>query len=327
MCPDNMTISPRGRLVGQPPANAGTLVFLGVSTSGSSIMNLFPRWAAILGLRAEIEGHDLPLAAEPAAYREAVRWIAEDNQVAGALVTSHKIDVYRHAGSLCDQVDWYARLCREISCISKRGGRLLGHAKDPITAGRAMDDLLGPDHWRDRQAQVLCLGAGGAGTAITVRLLTVEPAPERIIVADRDPTRLATLQTICEELGSGVRLIRVQSAEDADALLAGLPPRSLVVNATGMGKDVPGSPLSDRGAFPPGSVVWDLNYRGDLRFLRQALAQAERRDLELHDGWGYFLHGWSEVVAEVYGLDLTSELFTRLARAAQPLRPATPARR
>jgi shikimate dehydrogenase len=327
MCPDNMTTYRSHRSPEQPPTNAGTLVFLGVSTSGSSIMDLFPRWAAILGLRGEIQGRDLPLAAEPAAYREAVRWIAEDDRVAGALVTSHKVDVYRHAGSLLSEIDRYARLCREISCISKRGGRLLGHAKDPITAGRALAALLGPDHWQDRQAQVLCLGAGGAGTAITVRLLTVEPAPARIIVADRDPTRLATLQIICEELGSGrVRLARVGSAEDADALLAGLAPRSLVVNATGMGKDVPGSPLSDRVAFPPGSVVWDLNYRGDLRFLRQALAQAERRGLELHDGWGYFLHGWSEVVAEVYGLDLTPELFTRLAGAAEPLRPSTPAR-
>lgn len=322
-----MTGSPPHPGSGQAPADGGKLLFLGVSTHGSSIMDLFPRWAAILGLRAGIEGRDLPLGAEPAAYRKAVRQIAEDGGVAGALVTSHKVDVYRHAGSLFDELDQYARLCREVSCISKRGTRLLGHAKDPITAGRAMDDLLGPDHWRDREGHVLCLGAGGAGTAITVRLLTAEPASTRIVVADRDPSRLSTLRAVCDELGGdGVRLALVRSAEDADALLTGLPPRSLVVNATGMGKDVPGSPLSDQAVFPPRSVVWDLNYRGELRFLRQALDQADRRDLELHDGWGYFLHGWSEHVAEVYGLDLTPELFARLGQAAEPLRPPTPAR-
>jgi shikimate dehydrogenase len=314
---------PRGR---GAAAGRGTLLFIGVDTGGSSIMKLFPRWAELLRLDAGIEGRDIPLGGEPAAYREAVRLAADDPRIAGALVTSHKVGVYRHAGALFDELDRYARLCREVSCISRRGTRLRGHAKDPITAGLTMDEFLRPDHWQDRDAQVLCLGAGGAGTAITVRLLTTTPLPARIVVADKDPARLATLAAICEELGAaGVELTRVAGAEDADALLAGLPAGSLVVNATGMGKDVPGSPLSDRARFPAGALVWDLNYRGDLHFLRQARHQADERGLTLHDGWRYFLHGWSEHIAEVYDLDLTPALFTRLADAAEPLRQPTPA--
>jgi shikimate dehydrogenase len=307
-------------------AGRGTLLFIGVDTQGSSIMKLFPRWAEILRLDAGIEGWDIPLGAEPAVYRKAVRLLADDLRFAGALVTSHKVDVYRHAGAMFDDLDRYARLCREVSCISRRGTRLRGHAKDPITAGLAMDDFLRPDHWLDREAQVLCLGAGGAGTAIAVRLLTTTPVPARIVVADKDSTRLATLGAICEELGAtAVELTRVVDAEDADALVAELPRGSLVVNATGMGKDVPGSPLSDRARFPVGALVWDLNYRGDLRFLRQARRQAGERGLTLHDGWRYFLYGWSEVVAEVYGLDLTLRLFARFAEVAEPLRQPTPA--
>jgi len=142
-------------------AGRGTLLFIGVATQGSSIMKLFPRWAEMLRLDAGIEGWDIPLGAEPAVYRKAVRLLADDLRIAGALVTSHKVDVYRHAGALFDELDRYARLCREVSCISRRGARLRGHAKDPITAGRAMDDFLRPDHWLNREAQVLCLGAGG----------------------------------------------------------------------------------------------------------------------------------------------------------------------
>jgi hypothetical protein len=165
-----------------------------------------------------------------------------------------------------------------------------------------------------------------AGTAITVQLLTTTPVPARIVVADKDPTRLATLGAICGELGAAaVELTRVAGAEDADALLAELPGGSLVVNATGMGKDVPGSPLSDQARFPVGTLVWDLNYRGDLQFLRQARRQAGERGLTLHDGWRYFLHGWSEHVAEVYDLDLPRQVFTRLAEAAEPFRQPTPA--
>jgi shikimate 5-dehydrogenase len=302
------------------------LAFVGVDTRGSSIMQLFPRWAEILDLDARIEGWDIRLGAEAATYRDTVRRLAGDLGIAGALITSHKLNVYRHAGSLFDELDRYARLCQEVSCISRRGGRLLGHAKDPITAGLAMEDLLGPGRRLDAAAQVLCLGAGGAGTAITVRLLTAEPAPARIVVADKDPRRLAALRDICAGLEArDVELARVAGAEDADALLAAAPETSLIVNATGMGKDVPGSPLSDRARFPVGALVWDLNYRGDLGFLRQAREQAGARDLELHDGWRYFLHGWSQHIAQVYDLELTPPLFERLAEAAEPLRQPTPA--
>ena len=309
-----------------PQARRGTLVFIGVDTRGSSIMRLFPRWVEILDLDARIEGWDIRLGAEAAAYRDTVRRLADDPGVAGALVTSHKLDVFRHAGSLFDELDRYAVLCREVSCISRRDGRLLGHAKDPITAGLAMEDPLGPGRRLDGTAQVLCLGAGGAGTAITVRLLEAEPAPGRIVVADKDPGRLATLREICDGLGAGtVELARVRGAEDADALLEALPEGSLVINATGMGKDVPGSPLSGRARFPAGALVWELNYRGDLGFLRQAREQAGARGLELHDGWRYFLHGWSQHIAQVYGLELSPAAFERLAVAAEPLRQPTPA--
>ncbi|HZA84825.1 MAG TPA: shikimate dehydrogenase [Actinomycetes bacterium] len=308
-----------------PETARGTLVFIGVDTRGSSIMRLFPRWAALLGLDARIEGWDLRLGADAATYRDTVGRLAADPGIAGALVTSHKLGVYRHAGELFDELDRYARLCREVSCISRRDGRLHGQAKDPITAGMAIGDLLGPGRRLEEVPAVLCLGAGGAGTALAVRLRSTEPAPARVIVADKDPGRLATLGDIGAELAGEVELAEVGGAADADALLAAQPEGSLVVNATGMGKDVPGSPLSDRARFPRGALVWDLNYRGDLGFLRQARGQAAARGLELHDGWRYFLHGWSQHIAQVYGLELAPGGFERLAEAAEPLRQPTPA--
>jgi shikimate dehydrogenase len=306
-------------------AGRGTLVFIGVDTGGSSIMGLFPRWAELLGLDARIEGWDLRLGADAATYRDTVARLAADPGIAGALVTSHKLGVYRHAGSLFDELDRYARLCREVSCISRRDGRLHGQAKDPITAGMAIDDLLGPGRRLDELPAVLCLGAGGAGTALAVRLLGAGPVPTRLVVADKDPGRLATLGDICAELAGEAELVAVGGAAAADALLAAQPEGSLVVNATGMGKDVPGSPLSERARFPRRALVWDLNYRGDLELLRQARAQAGARGLELHDGWRYFLHGWSQHIAQVYDLELAPGRFERLAEAAEPLRQPTPA--
>lgn len=51
--------------------------------------------------------------------------------------------------------------------------------------------------------------------------------------------------------------------------LANMPPHSLVINATGLGKDAPGSPISNDARFPEHAIVWELNYRGELDFLHQ----------------------------------------------------------
>lgn len=298
------------------------MLFIGVSTSGSSIFELFPRWAEILGIDASIEGYDVQLGAPPDAFRAAVEHIAGDPSAPGALVTTHKIDVYRHAGEVFDELDANARLCREISCISKRDGALVGHAKDPITAGRTLTEFLPRDHWAGG-GHVLCFGAGGAGTAIAVHLAGGEPAPKELVVTDTDAGRLETLRAALVELDarSQVRLEHVSSVEESDSLLEALPPGSLVVNATGLGKDAPGSPISDGTVFPERGLVWELNYRGDLRFCEQARRQQDERRLEIHDGWRYFLHGWSEVIAEVFHLELTRERFDRLAEAAESQRP------
>jgi shikimate 5-dehydrogenase len=300
---------------------SGRMLFIGVSTAGSSIFDLFPRWAGILGIESTIEGYDIPLGAPPDAFRAAVEHVARDSTALGALVTTHKVDVYRHAGDLFDVLDTNARLCREVSCISKRSGALVGHAKDPITAGRSLGEFLPPNHWAGG-ASSLCLGAGGAGTAIAVHLARGEWAPE-LVVTDTDRRRLETLRTALVELDapSQVRLEQVGSVQESDALLQRLPRGSLVVNATGLGKDAPGSPISDHAVFPERAVVWELNYRGDLHFLEQARRQQDARRLEIHDGWRYFLHGWSEVIAEVFHLELTPERFDRLAEAAEQQRP------
>ena len=112
------------------------------------------------------------------------------------------------------------------------------------------------------------------------------------------------------------RTVHVSGAEDHDRLLEAMPPGSLVVNATGMGKDRPGSPITPQARFPREAVAWDFNYRGKLRFLDYARAQGVRAV----DGWEYFLHGWSQIMARVLGFDLTPELFAAMREAAAPLR-------
>ena len=95
-----------------------------------------------------------------------------------------------------------------------------------------------------------------------------------------------------------------------------------MINATGMGKDTPGSPVTDAGVFPPAGVAWEINYRGELDFWQQAMAQKDRRSLTVEDGWLYFLYGWTMVIAEVLHTPIDGARFEKLAGIAGELRPA-----
>jgi shikimate 5-dehydrogenase len=301
--------------------------FIGVTTGSSSIMKVFPGWAQVLDLgEARLKGRDLPLGAETDLYRQAVEQIRSDPLSIGALVTTHKINLLAAARDLFDELDPYARLCEEVSCISKRDGRVIAHAKDPITAGRSLRALLGPGYFRRTGGEVLCLGAGGAGTAISVYLVEGQiPAdpPSRIVMVDKSHESLDALRRVHGRLGtSSTEIEYVENADSAqnDELLDASPPGSLIVNASGMGKDIPGSPVTDGARFPERGVVWELNYRGELDFLRQARRQERTRDLRVEDGWLYFLHGWSEIIAEVFHVELTPERFELLSTEAEAIR-------
>ena len=292
-------------------ATLPTLHFIGVSTSQSSIMTIFPRWAEALGLGVcAINGIDLPLHAPAADYREAVRFVRDDPLSVGALVTAHKIDLLHAAADLFDRLDPHAASLQEVSCLSKRDGRLIGHAKDPISARLALQAIVPQGHWRQPGADAFLIGAGGATTAISWNLMQPghgDDRPRRIVVSDIDQNRLDGLRRFHDGLGSDVAVEYVLgSAERADEILHGMPDRSLVVNATGLGKDRPGSPLGAGARFPRGGIVWELNYRGDLLFLDRAQSQADRAGLSTHDGWNYFLHGWTQVIAEVFAIEIPS---------------------
>ena len=304
-----------------------TMEFIGVTTGSSSIVKVFPGWAQVLDLgEARLKGRDLPLGAETDLYRQAVEQIRSDPLSMGALVTTHKINLLAAARDLFDELDPYARLCEEVSCISKRDGRVIAHAKDPITAGRSLRTLLGPGYFRRTGGEVLCLGAGGTGTAISVYLVegqTPADPPSRIVMVDKSHESLDALRRVHGRLGtSSTEIEYVENADPAqnDELLDALPPGSLIVNASGMGKDIPGSPVTDSARFPERGVVWELNYRGELDFLRQARRQERTRDLRVEDGWLYFLHGWSEVIAEVFHVELTPERFELLSTEAEAIR-------
>lgn len=295
--------------------------FVGVSTAESSITRIFPRWAEILGLPTRsLTGFDLPLDATAEAYRDVITRIAADPAMPGALITTHKIGVYRAAADLFAELDDFSALCGEISSVSKKDGQLVGHALDPVTAGLAIEEFLPDDHFASTGGELLCLGAGGAGTAIVWYIAHRADAPRRIFCTDVSKGRLTALRLLLRKGNVPTHVDTVQVLGPVDTLMSQLPPGSVVVNATGLGKDRPGSPITSDACFPKRGVAWEVNYRGNLEFLATAHHRRAADDIEVVDGWRYFVHGWSKVIATVFQVDLTPALLSELSAAAVELR-------
>jgi shikimate 5-dehydrogenase len=303
-----------------------TFYFIGVTTQKSSIMKVFPLWVRELG-RPEvvIEGIDLKIHDERQNYRQAVAQIKYDPFSLGGLVTTHKIDLLDAARDMFEYLDPYAKICGEISSISKLEGRLEGHAKDPITSGLSLDAIIGKSYFSRTGGEILCFGAGGSAVALLLHLINKKDPgdrPRRFILVNRSQGRLDSARRMVSSQKTKIQTEYFcnNNAENNDAYMAALPPGSIVINATGMGKDTPGSPITDQGIFPRRGIAWDFNYRGELVFLRQARAQASARDLRVEDGWLYFVHGWTQVVAQVLHIRLTPALFARLDSLAGSVR-------
>ena len=306
------------------PATRPTFYFIGVTTGQSSIMKVFPAWAEYLGLGdVEIKGIDFPVHDMPEKYREAVNFLKNDPLSLGALVTTHKLDLFQACQDMFDVIDPHATLMAETSCISKKDGKLICKAKDPISSGLSLDGFLPKDHFANTGAELFSMGAGGSTIALTWHLMQEihgENRPKRIVVSNRSQPRLIHIQKIHESLGSDIPIEYrlVKTAQDNDEILASMATGSVVINATGLGKDSPGSPLSNAANFPKNAIIWELNYRGDLIFLDQAKAAKAAQGLQIEDGWTYFIHGWTQVIAEVFSIEIpvSGDRFEDISRIA-----------
>ncbi len=300
-----------------------TIYFIGVTTGESSIMKVFPKWAKALGLKdTVIKGIDFLPHSSAEVYREAVEFIKNDTLSYGALVTTHKIDLYNTCKDMFEYIDPYAEKLREVSSISKKGGKLCAHAKDPISSGLALENFVPENYWTDYNGDVLLMGAGGSSLAMSIYFAQEkfgDHVPGKIIITNRSLPRLESARKILEGITPKIKFefVHNPTPADNDKTLAGLKPYSLIVNATGLGKDGPGSPLTNECEFPLNSLVWEINYRGDLLFKRQAEAQMKAKNLHVEDGWIYFIHGWTQVISEVFHIEIQGKILDELSELAK----------
>ena len=220
---------------------ARRFVFVGVTTSASSIVPIFPRWREALDLGdVELEGWDLPVGAPAARYREAVTRLQAEPDVVGALVTTHKLDLFHAAARP-------VRRARRARPAAPRGVLHRAPRRTPARLGEGCDQrrpgARGAHAARATSraaATRSCSAPAGPAARSSTTCSAAAPPPGRVIVTDHSRSG-----------SSASRRWRRGSPATAPSCVAALPPRSLVVNATGMGKDRPGSPLGPAARFPP----------------------------------------------------------------------------
>jgi shikimate dehydrogenase len=350
--PDAERLLDAGRV--QAYRGPSLVLFLGISTAGSLAHRTFPGWSRLFCPGAVMRGVDLPAGVGPAEFRELVAAMTASPCVLGAVVTSHKLRLFRACRDLLDHAEPLVALTEEIADINTRDG-VRAFARDPQSLDIILDGIgganggCGPGEHGGGPGErggtggprgadprpVLCIGAGGsaialmlamrldiAGTLAAQRpvLRTGQAARGPLTIVGRDHESLDNVRAVQDRCGiprDAVGLLLAPSQDAAARHVGSAPPRTVVINATGLGKIEPGSPLPDLAAFPPGAVAWDFNYRGPLTFLDQA----RRAGVATEDGWDYFVAGWSAALAAITGLELTPELLSRAAESARVARP------
>ena len=95
--------------------------------------------------------------------------------------------------------------------------------------------------------------------------------PDRVPLAEitiDEGAKEAFLTRTVNDLETDIEFEFIQNNDPRinDQIMSRMPQGSVVINATGMGKDTPGSTVTDQGAFPRSGIAWEIYYRGELDF-------------------------------------------------------------
>ncbi|EDQ88868.1 uncharacterized protein MONBRDRAFT_37340 [Monosiga brevicollis MX1] len=256
------------------------MLFIGVNTGASRSRELFPVFGQAMGLiNVELRGVDFPPDTAHTALRPILQQLRDTPLMRGALITTHKLAAYEAGADMFASCDDLAHEYGEVSCIYKdEKGQLHGWAADFDINRYILRSLLESDHFaRHANARAIVMGAGGAGLSVVQVLGELFPNV-RIDLTDVDAQRLAWAHRVCQARQQvSVVDVRGGSPGNGELITAG-GPGSFVVNATGLGKDRPGSPLA------ASDFQWP---------------------------------GWTTIMAKVFGVELTDDLFEHVCQTVR----------
>ena len=146
--------------------------------------------------------------------------------------------------------------------------------------------------------------------------------PSRLIVTNRSLPRLDEIRhfhgQIAPRCPSSITTRRSRTDRPAPA---GLKPGSLVINATGLGKDAARLAADGRRRLAREGTGLGFQLSRRLDVFASGPRRGRPGNLQIEDGWIYFIHGWTRVIAEVFHIDIPTSgpQFDELSRS-RPIR-------
>jgi shikimate dehydrogenase len=298
--------------------NKPTMFFIGVSTHNSFVNEVFQDWVKIIAKDAEIIGVNLDVNCNESEYIKIVSFIKSQPLALGSLVTTHKVRLYNSTKHLFDSISKSCAEFEEIGAIFKKGNSLFGEVTDIFTTEAALKQFFPFEYYKKTDTDCCILGAGGAGLALAYNILADKTSiPNRVVLTDINKSRLDNSKIILEKYDTNNILeLKLVKGLETDELIESLKSGSLIVNATGLGKDRDGSPFTANVDIPPRCFMWEFNYRGKLDFLQIAKKQSLSKELVIVDGWIYFIHGWTQVMSRVFNVKNIDNYFNQFLEAA-----------
>ncbi|KPJ48239.1 MAG: hypothetical protein AMJ38_05755 [Dehalococcoidia bacterium DG_22] len=173
---------------------------------------------------------------------------------------------------LLDEIDPLAGRIGAVNTIVNRGGRLCGYNTDMTGFARALREEGGFD---PSGAQVVLLGAGGAGRAATMALIQGKAAS--VTISDIVPERA---ERLVHDLGRQSQTTLRALAPDEENLAAVIKKCQLLVNCTPIGmrhsKEEHDLPMPSE-LIPAGVLVFDIIYNPlQTKFLTEAKRRGAR---------------------------------------------------
>lgn len=254
-----------------------------------------------------------------AADRSAIlEFLQDEYNARGAFVVGQASQFLDEASDAYDEIDDSCLLLGEVGVVVRQPGRLRAAAPRLAAATRAIDHLLPAE-----TQELLILGAGPDARAVAaaVSMGACAARPGKVTIASTDAKGLSDVRARIEGRADQIDLeIRhVESHMEHDRLLALMPPRSAVINAS-QSEYGGNAAVGDAALFPAQSVVCDLLApAGKSRILAEAVQQRDGSELILHDRRIYTRERRVAILETMFGDDASTARLTALRKGIEKL--------